>query len=168
MSLDLIHGTGVARTDPILDVGGGASQLVDHLMALGHTDVSVLDIAPAALEKARARLGPAAKQVEWIAADVTTFQPLRRYTVWHDRGVFHFLVTPSDRMSYLKALVAALAPQGHLVLATFGPQGPLRCSGLPVQRYSEDDIGALLGSQFQLRSSEIENHLTPSGQEQQL
>jgi trans-aconitate methyltransferase len=167
MSLDLIQGTGVAFTDPILDVGGGASQLVDHLIALGHTDVSVLDIAPAALEAARARLGPAAKQAEWIAADVTTFQPQRRYALWHDRAVLHFLLTPSERAQYLGVLAASLAPRGHLVLATFGPQGPTRCSGLPVQRYSEEDLGALLGSDFQLRRCEIENHLTPSGHHQQ-
>ena len=166
-SFDLIQATGVTLAAPILDVGGGASQLVDHLLAAGYTDISVLDIAPAALEEARARLGPAAERVEWIAADVTTFQPRRRYVLWHDRAVLHFLLAPSERAQYLTVLGTALARQGHLILAIFGPQGPPRCSGLPVQRYSEKDLGALLGSHFKLRRSEMENHRTPAGHLQQ-
>lgn len=166
-SLDLIQATGVQLEATILDVGGGASELVDHLMAAGHTDITVLDIAPAALAKARTRLGPTAEQVEWIAADVTSFEPQRRYALWHDRAVLHFLTTPSERDQYLKVLAKALAPHGHLILGTFGPQGPSQCSGLPVQRYSEQDLGALLSAHFELRHHEIENHPTPSGQLQQ-
>jgi trans-aconitate methyltransferase len=123
--LDPIQATGVSLTAPIIDVGGGDSQLVDHLLAAGHTDVTVLDIASAALARTRTRLGPAAARVEWIAADVATFRPERRYALWHDRAVFHFLTSPSERARYLTVLEAALVPQGHLILATFGPKAPL-------------------------------------------
>jgi SAM-dependent methyltransferase len=166
-SLEVIRATGVALANPIIDVGGGASRLVDHLLAGGYTDVSVLDVAPAALQLAQARLGPAAAQVEWIASDVTSFRPERRYAVWHDRAVFHFLVTAGDRNRYLTVLAVALAPAGHLILATFGPQGPERCSGLPVQRYSEADLTVLLGSDFRLRECGLEDHLTPGGRRQE-
>jgi len=166
-SLELIRATGVALDHPILDVGGGASTLVDHLQTGGYTDVSVLDIAPAALEKAQARLGPAAARVKWIATEVTAFRPTRRYALWHDRAVFHFLVTPSERSRYLALLRAALAPTGHLILATFGPRGPERCSGSPVQRYSEEQLTDLLGSDFQLRLCAFDDHLTPEGRQQE-
>lgn len=166
-SLDLIRATGLPVSAPIIDIGGGDSQLVDHLLGSGYSDITVLDIAPAALERAQARLGAAAARVGWIAADVTMFRPQRRYDLWHDRGVFHFLVRPTDRKQYLSVLRTALAPMGHLILATFGPQGPTRCSGLPVQRYSEDDLSILLGSDFHLRRHGLEDHLTPKGRHQQ-
>jgi SAM-dependent methyltransferase len=166
-SLDLIRATGLPLSAPIIDVGGGDSRLVDHLLDAGYSDVTVLDIAPAALERARARLGTEAARVDWITADVTTFRPQRRYALWHDRAAFHFLVTPSRREQYLSVLRAALVPKGHLILATFGPQGPTRCSGLPVQRYSEEDLAFLLGPGFQVRRHRLENHHTPTGREQQ-
>lgn len=166
-SLELIRATGIALDDPILDVGGGASTLVDHLQAGGYTDISVLDLAPAALEQAQARLGAAAARVNWIASEVTAFRPKRRYALWHDRAVFHFLVTPSEQSRYLAVLKAALTPTGHLVLATFGPRGPERCSGLPVQRYSQEQLTDLLGSDFQLRRCALDDHLTPTGREQE-
>jgi trans-aconitate methyltransferase len=150
-----------------LDVGGGASTLVDHLLAAGHTDVSVLDIEPAALAKSRARLGAAASQVEWIAADVTEFRPSRRYALWHDRAVFHFLVDPGARDRYLDVLRQALRGGGDVILAGFGPQGPTRCSGLAVRRYSAEDLGALLGESFALRQSFLDAHTTPAGSSQQ-
>jgi SAM-dependent methyltransferase len=137
--------------------------LVDHLLGSGYSDVTALDIAPAALERARARLGAAAARVDWIAADVTDFRPRRRYALWHDRAVFHFLVTPAERQKYLSVLSAALEPKGHLILATFGPQGPTRCSGLAIQRYSEGDLSVLLGPSFQLRRHGLETHRTPTG-----
>jgi SAM-dependent methyltransferase len=167
VSLDLIRATGLPVSAPIVDVGGGDSQLVDHLLGRGYSDLTVLDIAPAGLERARVRLGPLAARVDWIAADVAAFQPPRRYALWHDRAVFHFLVTQTERQKYLSVLASALAPRGHLILATFGPQGPTRCSGLPTQRYSEDDLGVLLGCDFELRRHELENHRTPGGKEQQ-
>jgi SAM-dependent methyltransferase len=166
-SLELIQATGVALSAPIIDVGGGESRLVDHLLASGYTDVSVLDIAPAALEQAQARLGPAAAGVRWIPSDVTAFQPERRYAVWHDRAGFHFLVIPSERGRYLAVLKAALASRGHLILATFGPKGPERCSGLPVQRYSQEDLAVLLEPDFRLRQCALEDHVTPMGQRQE-
>jgi len=166
-SLALIQATGLPPDAPLLDVGGGASSLVDHLLAAGYTDVSVLDIAPAALAQVRARLGPAASRVEWIVTDVTAFQPKRRYAMWHDRAVVHFLTAAAERERYLAVLTASLAPGGHVVLATFGPQGPTRCSGLPVQRYSADDLGMLLGTGFRLRRTLQEDHRTPAGGYQQ-
>lgn len=165
-SLDLIRAARLSLSDPILDVGGGASELVDHLLAAGYTDVTVLDIAPSALDIARARLGLSGSRVKWIAGDVLSFEPQRRYALWHDRAVLHFFTTPTDRSRYLKVLAEALVPEGHLVLATFGPAGPSRCSGLPVQRYSEEDLSALLLPRFRLRRSEMENHRTPTGQVQ--
>lgn len=166
-SLELIRETGAALSDPIIDVGGGESRLVDHLLAGGYTDISVLDIAPAALQQAQARLGPAASRVKWITCDVAGFQPERRYAIWHDRAAFHFLVTSSERSRYVARLRAGLAPAGHLIMATFGPRGPQRCSGLPVQRYSEEDLTVLLGSDFRLRRCVLEDHLTPAGQGQE-
>jgi SAM-dependent methyltransferase len=166
-SLELIRATGITLQAPILDVGGGASLLVDHLLASGYTDISVLDLAPAALEQARARLGPAAARVTWIVADITSFVPERRYMLWHDRAVLHFLLRPEEQRRYLAALRKGLAPHGHLVLATFGPEGPERCSGLAVQRYSAAALEVLLGPGFQLRSSRIEQHRTPGGETQE-
>jgi len=161
-SLQSIRDTGVSLNAPILDVGGGASLLVDELLQLGYTNVTVLDLAPAALAQSKDRLGPAAERVTWIATDVTTFRPLRRYAVWHDRAVLHFLPGKLEQESYVEALRNALAPGGHVILATFGPGGPTRCSGLPVQRHSVETLSALLGPEFELRSSTFEDHLTPT------
>lgn len=166
-SLELIRATGIPLEAPILDVGGGMSLLVDHLLRSGHGDVTVLDLAPAALEQARARLGPAAARATWIVADITSFLPERRYLLWHDRAVLHFLLRPEEQRRYLAALRKGLAPHGHVVLATFGPEGPERCSGLPVQRYSAAALEALLGAGFRLRSSRIHDHRMPGGATQQ-
>ena len=166
-SLALIRATGAPLTAPILDVGGGASTLVDHLLDAGYEDVSVLDIATNAFDQARARLGAAAARVTWITADITEFEPPRAYAVWHDRAVFHFLTDPTERDRYADLLRGALQPRGHFVLATFGPDGPTRCSGLDVQRYSAEQIGALLGQDFHLREHELEEHRTPRGTAQQ-
>jgi SAM-dependent methyltransferase len=162
-SLGLIQATGVPREGPIIDVGGGASRLVDHLLAAGYTDVSVLDLAPAALAQARARLGPLAERVTWVAADTTTFAAGRRYTLWHDRAVLHFLLRTEEQGRYVATLRRALAERAHVALATFGPGGPERRSGLPVQRYSAEALKALLGPGFQLRRGEVEQHRTPAG-----
>ncbi len=166
-SLTLIRSTGVPLTAPILDVGGGASTFVDHLLDAGYRDVSILDIASGALAQTRARLGAIADQITWIEADVTEFEPSRSYAVWHDRAVFHFLTEAADREQYLDVLRSALQPQGHFVLATFGPEGPTRCSGLEVQRYSIDQVEALVGPDFRLRAHEVEEHRTPMGITQQ-
>lgn len=166
-SLQSIQETGVPPDAPILDVGGGASLLVDDLLVLGYTDVTVLDLAPAALAQSRDRLGPAAERATWIATDVTTFRPPRRYAVWHDRAVLHFLLDAHEREQYVAVLQSALAPRGHVILATFAPGGPTRCSGLPVQRYSVEMLSALLGPGFELRGSVLEDHHTPVGVAQQ-
>ncbi len=166
-SLEWTAATGLALDAPLLDVGAGASTLVDHWLTAGHADVSMLDIASAALERSRARLGVAAPRVEWIVSDVTTFRPTRRYALWHDRAVLHFLTDALARDMYLASLRAALMPGGDVILATFGPDGPLRCSGLPVQRYGVDELSALLGPAFTLRRDALDEHVTPSGGRQQ-
>jgi SAM-dependent methyltransferase len=166
-SLELVRATGLPLTAPILDVGGGASTLVDHLLEEGFSDLSVLDIAASALARARDRLGERAARVAWIKADVTRFAPARAYALWHDRAVFHFLTEPEDRVRYLDVLRRALAPRGHLVLATFGPEGPTRCSGLPVQRYALEELSELLAPNFRLQRHLLETHRTPMGTQQQ-
>lgn len=166
-SLQSIQDTGVPADAPILDVGGGASVLVDDLLVLGYTDLTVLDLAPAALAQSRERMGPAAQRVTWIAADVTTFRPPRRYAIWHDRAVLHFLLDFHEQERYVAVLRRALASRGHVILATFGPGGPTRCSGLPVQRYSVEMLSALLEPGFELRGRMLEDHHTPSGATQQ-
>jgi SAM-dependent methyltransferase len=154
-------------SDGIVDVGAGASRLVDHLLADGYADVTVVDIAPASLDAARRRLGAAGDRVRWVAADVTNVEFDRTFDVWHDRAVFHFLVDADDRERYLRTLRAALDPGGHLVLATFGPDGPERCSGLPVRRYGTDLMDATLGPGFERLHDELEEHVAPSGVTQQ-
>lgn len=166
-SLQSIQQTGVPSDAPILDVGGGASVLVDALLRGGYTDVTVLDVAPTALARARERLGAAAERASWIAKDVTTFRPTRRYAVWHDRAVLHFLLGREEQDRYVAALRSALASEGHVILATFGPDGPTRCSGLPVRRYSAEMVSTLLGPGFELRDRVLADHRTPAGKVQQ-
>jgi hypothetical protein len=167
VSLELIRAAGAQKTDALIDVGGGASRLVDCLLAAGHTDISVLDIAEHALQKARARLGNAAPQVHWIAADIVQWQPSRKYRFWHDRAVFHFLIDPAERAGYRATLEAALQPGGTAIVASFALNGPERCSGLPVQRYSPDTLAAELGNRFRLTQRRDEAHVTPADKIQQ-
>jgi len=162
VSLELVRAH-TRPTDAVIDVGGGASRLVDHLLADGYTDLTVLDLAETALERAGARLGPAALKVQWLVADVTRWRPERTYRFWHDRAVFHFLMEPEDRAAYVAALQSALAPGAHALIASFAPDGPERCSGLPVRRYSPETLAAELGRGFRLRESRQETHLTPMG-----
>ncbi|MBT8089044.1 MAG: class I SAM-dependent methyltransferase [Gammaproteobacteria bacterium] len=166
-SLQFIRSTGIAKDKPILDAGGGASTLVDHLMNEGYTDISVLDISGKALERSRDRLGNLAGAITWIESDVTEFESSRKFALWHDRAVFHFLTQSVDRDKYIEAVCRALQPKGHLVLATFGPQGPERCSGLDIQRYGVDELQILFGSRFDLCSHELDEHATPTGSKQQ-
>ena len=147
----------------IIDIGGGASTLADKLLAEGYRSLTVLDLASAALEQSKQRLGSAAKQVEWIVADITTWQPQTHYDLWHDRAVFHFLTNPDDRRAYLTTLKNALQPGATVILATFALDGPERCSGLPVQRYSSETLADELGSEFTLLETTPEDHHTPSG-----
>ncbi len=166
-SLALIADSAVARDAPIIDVGGGASTLVDHLLAGGYTDLTVLDLSGEALAKSRARLGVEhAARVSWIAADVTRFEPSHRYFLWHDRAVFHFLSTEAARSAYLAAVRRSLTPGGAVVLATFALDGPARCSGLDVVRYDAAAIMAVFGAGFELLDARVDAHVTPSGSSQ--
>ena len=166
-SMALIRSTEIPIEAPVIDVGGGTSTLVDILMNSQYSDISVMDISAAALAKTRERLGEAAGSVTWIESEVTAFEPLRRYYLWHDRAVFHFLTDESDVRKYLDVLRTALIPGGHFVLATFGPDGPDSCSGLAVQRYSIKQQTDLLQADFELRTYELEDHSTPTGTVQQ-
>jgi len=166
-SLALVQKTGISREAPIIDVGGGASTLVDHLLDAGYTDLTVLDLAAAALKQAQARLAARAHGVDWLVADVMRFEPRRRYRLWHDRAVLHFLTEAADRERYIQVLRRALEPGGHVIIAVFGPDGPMRCSGLDIRRYNVDLLKELLGPEFTLQSQELENHQTPTGAVQQ-
>jgi SAM-dependent methyltransferase len=166
-SLELIEATGVSRDAGILDVGGGASSLAGQLLSMGYTDLAVADISPAALAQAKTELGSHASRIRWVEADIRTHDFGRHYDLWHDRAVFHFMVDPADREGYLDVLLDTLRPGGHLIIATFGPQGPTQCSGRPVQRYGTDDLQRVLGEDFELVSSSHAAHQTPSGASQQ-
>jgi ubiquinone/menaquinone biosynthesis C-methylase UbiE len=166
-SLALIESTRLARDAPILDVGGGASSLAARLVESAYTDVTVADISSAALEKAQSASDGAGRRVTWIQADIRTHQFSRRYKLWHDRAVFHFMVAPEDRDAYLENLSRTLEPGGHLILATFGPGGPERCSRLPVVRYDAAGLAAVLGAEFEPVWSGLHAHRTPSGASQQ-
>ncbi|MBS3966585.1 MAG: class I SAM-dependent methyltransferase [Truepera sp.] len=163
VSLDLIKLAGITRYSRILDVGGGASTLVDDLLQEGFQDITVLDIATAALERAQERLGERAKRVRWMAGDVTQAELLPIYDLWHDRAVFHFLTSSLDRRAYLAAVERALAPGGHLIMATFALTGPPRCSGLEVVRYSPGSLCEEVGERFTLIRDVAETHVTPRG-----
>ncbi len=158
-----------AATDAqIIDVGGGASVLVDNLLDAGFCNVTVLDLAEPALATSRARLGARAQSVQWIAADITRAElPAAHYDVWHDRAVFHFLTDPADRARYVEQVLKSVKPGGHVIVAAFGPGGPLQCSGLDVMRYAPDALHAEFGAPFRLLGHETETHLTPAGKEQE-
>jgi trans-aconitate methyltransferase len=164
-SLALIEEFG-APSSAVIDVGGGTSRLADALLERGFLDVTVLDLSAAALAAAQARIGDAAKRIDWIVADVTEWAPMRAYDVWHDRAAFHFLVAESERAAYLSRLAQALKPGGHAIIAAFAPDGPARCSGLPVQRYDAATLGKTLGADFRLRSTQRLEHVTPWGSTQ--
>lgn len=163
-SLRLIRQTGLAPTASIIDVGGGASTLVDDLLDDGFRHVTVLDVSGAALAAARARLGERAASVTWLEADITQVAlPRHAYDLWHDRAVFHFLTSDGDRRAYVAAVQRAVKPGGYVIVATFAEDGPLQCSGLPVVRYSPSALHAEFGATFSLERHEREEHHTPSG-----
>ncbi len=163
VSLDLIARSRLASHDPVIDVGGGASRLAVDLRAGGHTDVTVLDIAPEALAAARTEAGPDAWHIAWIAADILSWRPQRRYALWHDRAVFHFLTEAADRERYVEVMAAAIAPGGQAIMATFAPDGPDHCSGLPVQRHDAQSLLEALGPRFVIDETLREEHRTPTG-----
>lgn len=165
-SLAMIRSTGAEPHQGLIDVGGGASLLVDHLLQLGYRDLTVLDLSAEAMEQAKRRLGASAGGVQWVVADITEFTPDRHFEIWHDRAAFHFLTDPSDRGRYVEALRSALRPGGQAIIAAFAPDGPERCSGLDIVRYDADAMGAILGSAFRLLEERRETHRTPLGREQ--
>jgi len=167
-SLQLIEATGVPRTASIIDVGGGASTLVDDLLARDYQGITVLDLSSAALNSAKDRLGTKANSVTWLESDITRAElPFHAYDVWHDRAVFHFLTAPEDRHAYVKSVLRSVKPGGHVIVATFAEDGPLQCSGLPVMRYSAAQLHAEFGEGFKLISHDRELHHTPFGTTQQ-
>lgn len=164
LSLEIIRRVALDLDTPIIDVGGGASTLVDGLLDAGYRAVTVLDLAPTALARAQERLKDRAGLVNWITADIlTTPLPVDGYAVWHDRAVFHFLTDPKDRVRYVARTGYAVRSGGHALVASFGPDGPARCSGLDVVRYSPEEMHAEFGTSFRLLDSMREDHHTPSG-----
>jgi trans-aconitate methyltransferase len=162
-SLRLLAEIGAGPASALIDIGGGASRLVDALLGARWRSIAVLDVSPAALDLAKARLGPASERVHWIAADVTEWRPERAYDVWHDRATFHFLTDAKDQAAYADRLAAAVAPGGHAIIATFAPDGPERCSGLPVRRYAPEALAATVGPAFTLVRIRRHVHVTPAG-----
>jgi hypothetical protein len=165
-SLAMILATGFVPAVPVIDIGGGASVLVDCLLDRGFTDLSVLDISNEALNQSRARLGSRAGQVDWICTDIRDFQPLRSYSLWHDRALFHFLIREEERAQYRRALRSGLAIGGRAIIGSFAVGGPKRCSGLDIVQYDEHRLLAALGPGFELEESLQETHQTPGGGEQ--
>jgi hypothetical protein len=161
-SLRMLDAAGVAAQDSVIDIGGGASLLPDSLLQRGHQDLTVLDVSAAALRISQGRLGPT-EQVQWIVADLLTWNPRRTYAAWHDRAVFHFITAERDRQRYLVTLNSATVPGSVAIFGCFAPDGPPSCSGLPVARYSTGDLTATLGQDWTLVASEREEHHTPTG-----
>jgi cyclopropane fatty-acyl-phospholipid synthase-like methyltransferase len=163
ISLQLIEATGVKPSSAIIDIGGGASRLVDALIEKRYRNVTVLDLSESAVSIAKVRLGDAAAMASWIIADVTEWEPQRRYDLWHDRAAFHFLTEASDRAAYTDRLRSALLPGGQAIIGTFASDGPERCSGLPVVRYDAAQLSTTLGSSFVLLDMRSDDHKTPWG-----
>jgi SAM-dependent methyltransferase len=162
-SLELIALAGLSAGASIIDIGGGASRLVDALVERKIGRITVLDLSAAALDAAKERLGDRGAGVEWVVADVTTWEPLQTYDLWHDRAAFHFLTDASDRSAYVGYLKRAVRSGGHVILGTFAPDGPERCSGLPIMRYDAGILGTILGTDFELVDSRRHDHTTPWG-----
>lgn len=168
VALDLLDAAGVGAERSLIDIGAGASHLVDELLARGHTDLTALDVSDHGLAVARARLGPAAGAVTWVVSDLFGWHPGRRYDVWHDRALFHFLTDPADRDRYVALLDAGLTDGGVAVIGTFAEDGPRACSGLPTVRFSPDQLLAALGGpgRWVELGRRREHHTTPGGADQ--
>lgn len=162
-SLDLIALTGASRGTTIVDIGGGASRLVDRLLAQNFERVTVLDLSAAALDTAKARLGESAKKVRWEVADITQWNPPARYDLWHDRAALHFLNQPADQSAYAERVKRAVNPGGYVIIGTFAPDGPERCSGLPVVRHDAASLSQILGPDLELIDTRRHDHVTPWG-----
>jgi hypothetical protein len=163
LSLELIQAFGVAKNTPIVDVGGGSSSLAGELLRRGFSDIAVLDLSTKALQLARSCLGEEEPRVQWLCEDLLEWEPSRPYGVWHDRALFHFLVEAQQRQRYRSVLRSAVSPGGLVIMATFAADGPERCSGLPVARYSPEGIVDALGAGFECLDCRREDHATPSG-----
>jgi SAM-dependent methyltransferase len=167
-SLELIGKIAPARSSSVIDVGGGESTLVDDLLACGYQNISVLDVSPTAIDVTKRRLGHTAERVQWIVGDITDAELLpNAYDVWHDRAVFHFLRTTDQRTAYVRQVAKAVRSGGHVLVSTFGPEGPTKCSGLEVVRYDAESLHAEFGVHFRLLESLKELHETPFGTTQQ-
>ena len=167
-SLALIERAAVARSASIIDIGGGESTLVDDLLLRGYKTLNVLDVSPTAIEVTKKRLGTAAKQVRWLVGDIVEIElEPHAYDLWHDRAVFHFLTTPERRLAYVRQVTRAVRPGGHVIISTFGPEGPTKCSGLDVMRYDAQSLHGEFGGHFRLVESSKELHETPFGTTQQ-
>jgi Methyltransferase domain len=158
-SLDFIHSFGLDKSARIIDIGGGDSKLVDYLLEEGFENITVLDISKNALLKTKRRLGENAKKIHWVVSDITTFIPTTMYDVWHDRATFHFLTTAKDIKTYLET--ARKAVSGYLTIGTFSEQGPEKCSGLEIKKYSEEQLATELKKGFDKIKCITENHITP-------
>jgi 2-polyprenyl-3-methyl-5-hydroxy-6-metoxy-1,4-benzoquinol methylase len=163
VSLELIEAVDPKFDSAVVDIGGGASRLVDVLVREGYRDLTVLDVSENAIAMAKARLGEPAEMVKWIVADVTQWEPTRRYDLWHDRAAFHFLTEAPERTAYVECLADALRQGGHAIIATFAMDGPERCSGLPVVRYDAARLSATLGNAFAFVETRRHDHRTPMG-----
>ena len=163
-SLRMIDRTGIGPADSLIDVGGGSSPLASALLARGYSDITVLDVSRVGIGIAQQRLGVETERVQWLLGDVLTWRPTRRYTVWHDRALFHFITADQDRDAYLQTLERATSPDRAVaILATFAPNGPWQCSGLPVVRYSAAELAAVLGARWKMIDDSHELHTTPGG-----
>jgi len=165
-SSELIVQAGATHASAIIDVGGGASRLVDHLVEQGFEDITVLDLSAAALEAAKRRLESRADRVHWIVADATAWEPVKSYDIWHDRAAFHFLTDEKDRAAYIARLARGVKVGGHAIIGTFALDGPEKCSGLPVARYDSASLGQALGAKFRLVDTRRHEHATPWGSKQ--
>ncbi len=166
LSLELIRSTNAASNDAIIDVGAGTSVLVDYLKKEHYTNLTVLDISENAIAIAKKRLGKSAKSINWIVSDITKFDVFQKFSLWHDRALFHFLTDTSDREIYVKALKNAIRPEGYLIIATFAIGGPEKCSGLEIVQYDSEKMIAELGDNFKLVEERKEVHITPYNKEQ--
>jgi 2-polyprenyl-3-methyl-5-hydroxy-6-metoxy-1,4-benzoquinol methylase len=167
-SLALTARAGVAASASIIDIGGGESTFVDDLLVRGYKNVTVLDVSRTAIEVTKKRLGSAAEQVRWLEGDILKIElEPRAYDLWHDRAVFHFLTTPAQRIAYVRQVANAVRSGGHVIVCTFGPEGPTKCAGLEVMRYDSESLHDEFGGRFRLVESSKELHKTPFGTTQQ-
>lgn len=166
LSLELIHESKPANDEGIIDIGGGASVLIDHLHREGFTKLAVLDISSNALLSSQKRLGTSADDIEWFESDITLFKSPHQFSIWHDRAVFHFLTNQSDREKYVEVLKQTLCPGGYIIIAAFAIGGPEKCSGLDIEQYDEKKLMKVLGNDFRLLAAKDEVHTTPAEIEQ--